>query len=486
MIRRPSTRRWPRPSAPRTGPRPARAIDRRHRPIGRSSVSATAAVVVVLDNCEHVLDAAAADRGPSCSPDVPALRIVATSREPLGLDGRAPVRGGIAHRRRRRGAVRRAGRAVQPGVRAPTEPTSSSCAGTSTGCRSPSSSPPPGPRRCRCPRSRHGSSDRFEPARRSRGGRRPTANAPCGPPSTGATTCSSTTNSGRSAGSRCSPAASRATPRRTCAAPMRSTSSPGSSTSHCSSPRRDGATARFHMLESLRAYGLDRLAEAGERDAASRDHGRWCIGLAESAEAGIRTFDQLAWLDRLDVEHDNLAAALALGGSRRRRTPGCGSSARSSCRGGSAAAAEMLGTGSRPSLASATGPLPRCWPRCSRGAGCSPTSAKARGGRAASSDELDLADRRQRAAAAIGLELGDELVVAYARSQRSLTLTRRALAGFAVDRAEIAALDRVPRSRRSTSIGDHFGAGQTRIMQAVGLLSVGRRDGCARRGPVSP
>ena len=40
-------------------------------------------------------------------------------------------------------------------------------------------------------------------------------------------------------------------------------------------------------------------------------------------------------------------------------------------------------------------------------------------------EELELADRRQLSAAAIGIELGDELVVAYARSQRSLTLTRR-------------------------------------------------------------
>ena len=51
-------------------------------------------------------------------------------------------------------------------------------------------------------------------------------------------------------------------------------------------------------------------------------HARWCIGLAEDAEAGIRTFDQLAWLDRLDAEHDNLAAALTLGRDATTRKPG--------------------------------------------------------------------------------------------------------------------------------------------------------------------
>ena len=45
-----------------------------------------------------------------------------------------------------------------------------------------------------------------------------------------------------------------------------------------------GRLARFRMLESLRAYGLDRLAEGGEVGAAFAEHCRWCTRLAEDAE----------------------------------------------------------------------------------------------------------------------------------------------------------------------------------------------------------
>jgi hypothetical protein len=39
-------------------------------------------------------------------------------------------------------------------------------------------------------------------------------------------------------------------------------------------------------------------------------HCAWCVALAEEAAANIRGPDQRAWLDRLEVEHDNLRAAL--------------------------------------------------------------------------------------------------------------------------------------------------------------------------------
>src|SRR4029077_16540475 len=69
-----------------------------------------------------------------------------------------------------------------------------------------------------------------------------------------------------------------------------------------------GTSARFRMLESLRAYGLDRLAERNELANAFAAHREWCTALAEEAEAAIRGLDQVAWLDRLDAEHDNLRA----------------------------------------------------------------------------------------------------------------------------------------------------------------------------------
>jgi predicted ATPase/DNA-binding SARP family transcriptional activator len=237
-----------------------------------------------------------------------------------------------------------------------------------------------------------------------------------------------------------------------------------------------GPTARFNMLESIRAYALDRLADTGERDSASRTHGRWCIGLAESAEAGIRTFDQLAWLDQLDAEHDNLAAALSWAATD-----------------DAEAGLRLVGALILPWWFRGRGRDARRWVETLLALATGPPEVLAKvltwsglladfgGMRRAGGfeEELELADRRQLSAAAIGIERGDELVVAYARSQRSLTLTRRVLAGFAVDRAEIA--DLIDSAIASfDEHGDHFGAGQTRIMQAVGLFAAGDRVGCAR------
>ena len=74
-----------------------------------------------------------------------------------------------------------------------------------------------------------------------------------------------------------------------------------------------GATVRFRMLESLRAYGLARLDDEGDLGAARADHLAWCIQLAQRADAYITSADQLPWLRRLDAEHDNVVAALAHG-----------------------------------------------------------------------------------------------------------------------------------------------------------------------------
>ncbi len=68
--------------------------------------------------------------------------------------------------------------------------------------------------------------------------------------------------------------------------------------------------ARYRMLDTVRAYGLERLAEAGERDRLRRDHARYYLGLAETAEPRLRTADQLAWMDLLVAEHDDIHGAL--------------------------------------------------------------------------------------------------------------------------------------------------------------------------------
>jgi predicted ATPase/DNA-binding SARP family transcriptional activator len=68
-----------------------------------------------------------------------------------------------------------------------------------------------------------------------------------------------------------------------------------------------GEPARFTMLESLRAYGAERLAEAGEADAVAARHTAFFLKLAEEA-ATHRT--ARPWLRRVRADYDNLRAVL--------------------------------------------------------------------------------------------------------------------------------------------------------------------------------
>ncbi|AUS80753.1 AfsR family transcriptional regulator [Actinoalloteichus sp. AHMU CJ021] len=74
----------------------------------------------------------------------------------------------------------------------------------------------------------------------------------------------------------------------------------------------DGGTGlpRYRLLESVAAYGRDRLAEAGELDAVRRRHAAHYLGLAERADDGVRGPEQRRWLHRLDAETANLRHAL--------------------------------------------------------------------------------------------------------------------------------------------------------------------------------
>ncbi|MQY08203.1 ATP-binding protein [Actinomadura macrotermitis] len=67
---------------------------------------------------------------------------------------------------------------------------------------------------------------------------------------------------------------------------------------------------RYRMLETIRAYGLERLAAAGEEEAVRRRHAAAMVGLAEAAEPHLFRAGQLEWLARLAADHDNLQAAL--------------------------------------------------------------------------------------------------------------------------------------------------------------------------------
>ena len=68
--------------------------------------------------------------------------------------------------------------------------------------------------------------------------------------------------------------------------------------------------ARYDVLETVREYALERLAETGRLAAARRAHAEYFATLVEEAREQLRGRDWRTWVDRLELEHDNLWAAL--------------------------------------------------------------------------------------------------------------------------------------------------------------------------------
>lgn len=67
---------------------------------------------------------------------------------------------------------------------------------------------------------------------------------------------------------------------------------------------------RYRMLETVRAYGAEQLASAGETEQLRHTHAAYFLDLAREADSHLRRSEQLVWLARLDRERDNLHAAL--------------------------------------------------------------------------------------------------------------------------------------------------------------------------------
>ncbi|OLF18063.1 BTAD domain-containing putative transcriptional regulator [Actinophytocola xanthii] len=67
---------------------------------------------------------------------------------------------------------------------------------------------------------------------------------------------------------------------------------------------------RYRLLETIKAYSLERLAEAGERERTRRAHTAFFGRLVEAAEPHLWRAEQLVWIARLTADHDNLNAAL--------------------------------------------------------------------------------------------------------------------------------------------------------------------------------
>jgi DNA-binding CsgD family transcriptional regulator len=77
--------------------------------------------------------------------------------------------------------------------------------------------------------------------------------------------------------------------------------------------RTDGAESRFVMLETVREFALERLAESGEADEAGRRHAAAIVALCERAGRFRRGPDERVWTVRFEAELGNIRAALTWG-----------------------------------------------------------------------------------------------------------------------------------------------------------------------------
>jgi predicted ATPase/class 3 adenylate cyclase len=75
---------------------------------------------------------------------------------------------------------------------------------------------------------------------------------------------------------------------------------------------------RFVMLETIHEYAREKLEESGKAEGIKRLYAVYFLALAEEAEPELVGPDQVAWMDRLETEHDNMRSALswALGSGR--------------------------------------------------------------------------------------------------------------------------------------------------------------------------
>lgn len=74
-----------------------------------------------------------------------------------------------------------------------------------------------------------------------------------------------------------------------------------------------GHSLRYRLLETVREYAASKLAQEGERalETVRRAHRDFYLELSETANPQLEGRDQVAWLERLETEHDNLRAALS-------------------------------------------------------------------------------------------------------------------------------------------------------------------------------
>ena len=72
-----------------------------------------------------------------------------------------------------------------------------------------------------------------------------------------------------------------------------------------------GSEIRFSLLGTIQQYTLEKLVETGQEESSRNRHLDYYLMLAESMEPRLRGRQQVACLDQLEMELDNLRSALA-------------------------------------------------------------------------------------------------------------------------------------------------------------------------------
>jgi predicted ATPase/DNA-binding SARP family transcriptional activator len=246
-----------------------------------------------------------------------------------------------------------------------------------------------------------------------------------------------------------------------------------------------GRGVRFIMLESLRAYGSARLRDAGRLDEVRSQLTAWCIELAEAAEVASRGPDELAWLDLLDAEHDNIRAALAHAVE---HDPG--------------AALRLTAALIRPwwfrgrrqdirqwadtvlAVAGAQHPVLRAKVLSHAGLMAEPRHTGDGSPGTELKDELAAAERDQREAIELQRRHGDARDVAYAELLLLATLTRQASLGETLRPGEAAALVASATATFDTC-GDDYGSAVIRTTDAILAISEGDLERATARAEVA-
>ncbi len=104
-----------------------------------------------------------------------------------------------------------------------------------------------------------------------------------------------------------------------------------------------GGETRYRLLETIREYAHERLEASGEAEEIRLRHAEHYLLVAEEAELKLRGAEQVAWLGRLEAEHDNLRAALRWSIERGRADPSAGSGQAPSADAGQALALRLAG-----------------------------------------------------------------------------------------------------------------------------------------------